>query len=144
MTTTSKKLSASFWIISVIALIWNLMGVFAYLAQVYMTDADIAALPEEQRALYENVPAWVTAAFAIAVFGGAIGCILLLFRKKLATIVFGISFIAILVQMTYNFFMSKAVEVYGPGGMIMPIMVIVIGYFLIYYSKKASNNGWLS
>ncbi len=144
MTSSSKKLSASFWIISVIALIWNLMGVFAYLAQAYMTDADIAALPEEQIALHENLPAWVTAAFAIAVFGGTIGCILLLLRKKLATMVFVISFVAILAQMTYNFFMSKAIEVYGPGGLIMPIMVIIIGYFLIYYSKKATNNGWLS
>jgi len=144
MTTTSKKLSASFWIISIIALIWNLMGVFAYLAQAYMTDADMAVLPEDQRALYENLPPWVTAAFAIAVFGGALGCIFLLLRKKLATAIFVISFVAILVQMTYNFFMSKAVEVYGPGGMIMPIMVIIIGYFLIYYSKKATNNGWLS
>ncbi len=144
MTSSSKKLSASFWIISVIALIWNLMGVFAYLAQAYMTDADISALPEEQIALHENLPAWVTAAFAIAVFGGTIGCILLLLRKKLATMVFVISFVAILAQMTYNFFMSKAIEVYGPGGLIMPIMVIIIGYFLIYYSKKATNNGWLS
>ena len=120
------------------------MGVFAYIAQAYMTDEDLAALPENQRALYENVPAWVTAAFSIAVFGGALGCVLLLLRKKMATTVFVISFVAILAQMTYNFFISKAVEVYGPGGMIMPIMVIIIGFFLIYYSKRAANYGWIS
>jgi len=144
MTNSSNKPKASFWIIVIIAFIWNLMGVFAYIAQAYMSDEDLAALPENQRALYENVPAWVTAAFAISVFGGALGCILLLLKKKMATTVFVISFVAILAQMTYNFFMSKAVEVYGPGGMIMPIMVIIIGYFLIYYSKRAANYGWIS
>ena len=144
MTNSSNKPKASFWIIVIIAFIWNLMGVFAYIAQAYMSDKDLAALPENQRALYENVPAWVTAAFAISVFGGALGCILLLLKKKMATTVFVISFVAILAQMTYNFFMSKAVEVYGPGGMIMPIMVIIIGYFLIYYSKRAANYGWIS
>jgi len=144
MTNETDKPKASFWIIGIIALIWNLMGVFAYIAQAYMTDEDLAALPENQRALYENVPAWVTAAFAISVFGGALGCILLLLKKKMATTVFVISFLAILAQMTYNFFMSKAVEVYGPGGMVMPIMVIIIGYFLIYYSKRAANYGWIS
>jgi hypothetical protein len=144
MTNTPNKPTTVFWIIGIIALIWNLMGVYAYLTQAYMTDEALAALPEAQRALYDNLPAWVTAAFAIAVFGGALGCILLLLRKKLATSILAVSLIAILVQMTYNLFMSKASEVYGPGGMIMPVMVIVIGLFLVWYSKSVDTKGWLS
>jgi hypothetical protein len=144
MTNTPNKPTTVFWIIGITALIWNLMGVYAYLTQAYMTDEALAALPEAQRALYDNLPAWVTAAFAIAVFGGALGCILLLLRKKLATSILAVSLIAILVQMTYNLFMSKASEVYGPGGMIMPVMVIVIGLFLVWYSKSVDTKGWLS
>lgn len=144
MTDTKNKPTTSFWIIGILALLWNLMGVFAYLQQAYMTAEDLAALPADQQALYENVPAWVTAVFALAVFGGALGCILLLLRKKLATFVFIISFISILAQMTYNLFMSKALEVYGPGGMIMPIMVVVLGAFLVWYSKKMEAAGILN
>ena len=144
MTESKNKPSTSFWIIGIVALIWNLMGVFAYLQEAYMTAEDLAALPIEEQALYENIPAWVTAAFAIAVFGGALACILLLLRKKLATFVFIISFVSILAQMTYNLLMSKAMEVYGPGGMIMPIMVIVIGAYLIWYSKKMDAQGILT
>jgi len=144
MTESKIKPTTSFWIIGIIALIWNLMGVFAYLQEAYMTVEDLAALPTDQQALFENVPAWVTGAFAFAVFGGALGCILLLLRKKLATFVFIISFIGIIAQMTYNLFMSKALEVYGPGRMIMPIMVIVIGAFLIWYSKKMESKGILN
>ena len=109
-----------------------------------MTAEDLAALPLEEQGLYDNVPAWVTAAFALAVFGGALGCILLLLRKKLATFVFVISLASILVQMTYNIFISKAMEVYGPGSVIMPIMVIIIGAFLVWYSKKMQGQGLLS
>lgn len=144
MTKSKNKPSTSFWIIGIVALIWNLMGVFAYLQEAYMTAEDLAALPIEEQALYENIPAWVTAAFALAVFGGALACILLLLRKKLATFVFIISFVSILAQMTYNLLMSKAMEVYGPGGMIMPIMVIVIGAYLIWYSKKMDAQGILT
>ena len=144
MTESKIKPTLSFWIIGIIALIWNLMGVFAYLQQAYMTVEDVTALPLDEQALYDNIPAWVTAAFALAVFGGALGCILLLLRKKLATFVFIISFIGILAQMTYNLLMSKAIEVYGPGGMIMPIMVAVIGAFLVWYSKKMQSNGILN
>ena len=141
---SENKPNTLFWVIGIIALIWNGMGVMAYIGQAYMTDEMKAALPEAERALYENVPAWVTAAFAIAVFGGTVACILLLMKKKMAKSVFLISLIAIIAQMIYNLFMSKASEVYGPGGMIMPIMVIVIGVFLLLYSKKCIEKGWLS
>lgn len=144
MSKSTNKPSVGFWIIGVIALIWNLMGVFAYITQVNMTDEVIAALPDAERALYENVPAWVTGAFAIAVFGGALGCVLLLFRKKLASLVFIISLVGIVAQMVYSFMLSKAAEVYGPGGMVMPVMVVLIGVFLVWYSKQATAKGWLS
>lgn len=144
MTDSRKKPEITFWVIGIIALIWNLMGVVAYLMQAYMTEDDLLALPLEEQALYIDIPAWVTAAYALAVFGGSLGCLLLLMRKKLATVVFTVSFISILIQMSYNIFMSKAVEVYGPGGAIMPVMIIIIGAFLIWYSKKMEQQSVIS
>ena len=144
MNESKNKPTTIFWAIGIIGLIWNLMGVYAYLQQAYMTAEDLAALPQDQQQLYENVPAWVTAVFALAVFGGALGCILLLLRKKLAVFVLLISFVSILAQMSYNLFMSKALEVYGPEGMIMPIMVVLIAAFLVWYAKKVNDQGLLS
>lgn len=132
-----------FWVIGIVALLWNLSGVYFYLQQAYMTEEDLLALPLEQQPLYENIPAWVTGAFAIAVFGGTLACILLLMRKKLATPLFLISLLAIIVQTTYNVFMSKAMEVYGPSGMIMPAMIVLAGIFLLWYSKKKESAGIL-
>ncbi|CAM1365529.1 conserved membrane hypothetical protein [Tenacibaculum litoreum] len=142
--TDSNKPTTLFWIIGVAALVWNGLGVMSYIGQAYMTDEVRAALPEAERALYENIPTWVTAAFAIAVFGGLIGSAFLLMRKKLARPMFLLSLIAIIVQMSYNLFMSRAAEVYGPGSVVMPIMVILIGVFLLMYSKKTIAKGWLS
>ena len=145
MTESKIKPTTSFWIIGIVALIWNLMGVFAYLQQAYMTAEDLSLLPPDQQALYENIPAWATAAFALAVFGGTLGCILLLLRKKLATFVFIISFISIMAQMTYSLFMSDAIQVYGPvEGIIMPVILIIIGAFLVWYSKKMEVKGILN
>lgn len=141
--TDSNKPTTLFWVIGVAALVWNGLGVMSYIGQAYMTDEVKAALPEAERALYENVPTWVTAAFAIAVFGGLLGSAFLLMRKKLARPMFLLSLIAIIAQMSYNLFMSKAAEVYGPGSIVMPIMVIIIGVFLLMYSKKTIAKGWL-
>ena len=144
MSTSINKPASWFWIVSVISLLWNLMGVMAYIMHVTMTPEALQALPVEEQALYTNVPAWATAAFAVAVWGSTLGCILLLLRKKWATPVFVISFAAIVVQMIHQLFISKSIEVYGPGqGYSMPIMIIVIGAFLIWYSRKTTALGWL-
>ena len=101
-----------------------------------MTDEAKALLTEAEKALYDNVPIWVTAAFAIAVFGGVLASIALLMRKQIAKTLFLVSLIGILVQMIYNFFISGAMDVYGPGEIIMSTMVIVIGVYLYLYSKN--------
>ncbi|MGS0528226.1 hypothetical protein ACU8V7_26485 [Zobellia nedashkovskayae] len=77
------KPPAWFWIITVLALLWNLMGVSAYLMDAFMSVEDLGKLPQDQRLLYESRPIWVTSAYAIAVWAGALGCIALLFRKKM-------------------------------------------------------------
>lgn len=143
MTTTPAKPSTAFWIISILALLWNLMGVWAYIDHVTMTSETLLSKPIEEQALYTNVPAWATAAFAIAVWGSTLGSILLLIRKSWATPVFVIAFAGIIVQMIHQLFISKSIEVYGPGGAVMPVMIILIGAFLIWYSRNATEKGWL-
>ena len=142
--TNSTKPSSSFWVISIIALLWNLMGVVAYLGQAFLTDDMKAMIPEDQLAIIENTPAWATAAFALAVWFGLLGAILLLTKKKIAKTVFLISLIGILVQLVYNFTMTNALEVYGTSGLIQPILTVGIGVFLVWYSKKCADDGILS
>ncbi|SNR36011.1 hypothetical protein [Lutibacter flavus] len=144
MTNSTSKPTTVFWIIGVIALLWNIMGVVAYLAQAYISDEDLAILPEAEQAYYNGIPAWVTAAFAISVFAGLLGCITLLMKKKIAVILFFISFIAIIVQFVYNFFIQDFMEISGAARMAMPIVVIIIALFLIWFSKDSEKKGILS
>ena len=133
----------SFWIISILALVWNLLGVASYLMTVKMSPDALAAMPEAERALYQNVPAWVTSSFAIAVFGGTLACILLLMRKRLASTLFLVSLLAILVQMGHAFFMTSMLAVRGAVGAALPLSVIVAALFLLWYSRGAQSRGWL-
>jgi hypothetical protein len=143
MENSTNKPTTTFWVISVVALLWNLIGVIAYLGQAYMTDEILATLSEPEQLYYANVAAWATAAFATAVFGGTLGCILLLIRKKLATILFVISLIAVLIQGTYNFFIQEFMPI-EPLRMILPIVTILISVFLVWYSKDVTKKGWIS
>ncbi|MEP0134217.1 MAG: hypothetical protein ABJJ25_08310 [Eudoraea sp.] len=134
-----------FWIVSILALLWNLMGVMSYLEQAYMTDEIKAQYTAEQLTLMQGIPAWVTAAFAIAVWGGLLGCIALLFRKRWAKPLLMLSLIAILIQMAYSFFMTNAAEIYGLiPGIIIPLLVIIIGIALVQFARIAEKRNWIS
>ncbi len=142
MTDRTNKPTSAFWIISAVALLWNIFGVVAYLGQAYMTEEVLAALPEADQAYYNNVPAWVTGAFAIAVFAGVFACIGLLMRKKWATTLFIVSLIAVIAQFIYNFFIQTHMEVTGIS-MIWSIVIIVISLFLVWFSRKSEKQGWI-
>lgn len=133
-----------FIVVSVIALIWNILGDLAYLGQALITAEALEAMPKEQAELLTNTPAWATAAFAFGVWGGTLGALLLLLRSAFSYYLFWLSFLGIVVQTLYNFILSNAYEVYGPGGLAMPIIVFVIGILLIMLAKRAKREGWVS
>jgi len=143
MSNSTNKPIAFFWIASVIALIWNLMGVLAYLGQVYITEEALTALSDPEQLYYQNIAPWATAAYALAVFGGTFGSLALLIRKQWATILFVISLIAIIIQAIYNFFIQEFMEV-EPKQMVMSIIIIAIALFLVLFSKNATKKGWIS
>jgi hypothetical protein len=137
--------SAPTWFLigGILALIWNLMGVAAYVMQVTISPEAMAALPEAERALYESTPAWATAAFAIAVNGGALGCLFLVLKKAWAVPLLQLSLAGIVVQMIHAFFISNSFEVLGPGGTIMPLMVTVVAVLLVWLAGSAKTKGWI-
>ena len=126
------------------ALIWNLLGVFAFIMHLMMTPEMISKLPLDQQAAYSNVPSWSTIAFAVAVFGGTLGCILLLAKNALATPTFALSLVAIFIQQFYNFIVINSIKMLGISAVFMPILVIVIAFLLLYLSIKSKQQGWLN
>ena len=130
------------WLIYIVALFWNFMGIIAYLGQAFISDDALKMLPEENQLYFSYVPAWVTAAFAVAVFGGFLGAIGLIIRKKWAYFLFVISFLALVAQHVYNFFIQNYIEMTG-SQMILPIVTFIVALFLIYFSKQKSQQGVL-
>ncbi|WBU89121.1 hypothetical protein [Cellulophaga omnivescoria] len=141
---TVNKVPNWFWIIAVIALIWNCMGVMAYITEAYMSDEIFSSFTKEVQELYKKRPSWVTGAYAIAVFGGVLASMLLLIRKKAAKTVFLISLAGVVAQNVYTFFMSNTLKVLGTSSIYFPIVIIIISVLLFLFSNYASKRGWLS
>lgn len=138
------KIPTWFWVVVSVCLVWNLLGLMAFFSQIMMTPEAIAELPEAEQYLYKNIPLWVNIAFGFAVIGGTLGCVLVLLKKAVAQFVFILSLAGVLVQMYHSFFIANSMEVYGPGSVIMPSLVIAIGIFLVWLSRSAISKQWLN
>lgn len=139
-----NKPTTGFWIVSVLALLWNIMGVMAYLQQAYNTEEFRNNLNEGQLAIIDATPAWATAAFAIAVFSAIIGSVLLLLRKKFAKLLFIISFLAIVVHDIYIYTFTDIMKYFGGFDWFLALSVPIIAIFLILFSKKAISRHWIT
>jgi hypothetical protein len=105
----------------------------------------LAAMPAAQRAIIEGRPAWATGAFAIAVFGGALGCLLLLLRKPAAYYLFIASLLGVIVQLIHTLGIASSTIDFSPFEISMIILMpLVVAAFLICYSKWAESKGWIS
>jgi hypothetical protein len=140
---TIKGVHWSFWLISVAALLWNIGGAINYIMQ---TDMDfVSTLPETHRAIIEGRPMWATAGFAIGVFGGALGCLLLLFRKSYALYLFIASFAGIVVTMIHTVNVANTnTNFTAPEIFIMIVMPVIVAAMLIWYAKLAMRKSWIN
>lgn len=144
--TTNNENSIPTWftIAAAFALIWNLMGVMAFVGQMTMTPEMMAELPPAEQKLYTSIPLWATIAFACAVFGGALGSLALLMKKSVAQPLLILSLAGVAIQMFHAYVISNSFEVLGPSGAIMPAMIVIIAIVLVSLAGKAKTNHWIN
>ncbi len=129
-----------FWVISALGLAWNGLGLAAFVVQMGM---DLTELPQAQREFHETTPVWATLGFAIAVFGGVLGCIALLLRKSWAVTMLLVCLAGIVVQIFHSLVVSNGIEVFGPQGIILPLMTFTIAALLTWFAYVSKKRGWI-
>ena len=139
------KISPSilFWVISIISLLWYLMDMSAFFIRISISDETLLVMSENRRQQIQNIPLWVNFVFAFEVFGGVLGSVGLLLRKKWALALFVISLLGVLAQTTYLYFLSNSIALMGWMAIVMPLVAIVIGSGLIVYAKLSISKGCL-
>ena len=136
----NKGVHWSFWLLSIVMLIWNIMGCINFFVQ--MNPDMLTAYRESERAIIEGRPAWATGAFVIAVFGGALGCLFLLLRKSFAYYLFVLSLLGVIVTMIHT--LGIGID-FGLGEIIGIIMMpLMISVFLLWYTKYSQGRGWIN
>lgn len=132
-----------FRVVAVLALLWNLVGVWSYLSKVGMAPEMMKMTPEEVE-LAASMPVWATAGFAIAVFGGLLGSVGLLLGKAWARLLFILSLLGMLCQFGWWLGMSGAMDQMGASSAGMPAVVVLIGILLVWLASTGVKKGWLT
>lgn len=138
-----QKLPTWFWVVAALAVLWNLMGAFAYYSDVTMSPEALAELPQAQQDLRAAMPSWVTGLYAIAVFGGLAAAIALVLKNKLAIPLFAVSLAAVVIQMLYVSFGLNAAGLMGTSSLIFPVVIIALGALQLWFSMHAKGRNWI-
>lgn len=133
------------WLLPVgaIALLWNLLGCFAYLADVTMKPEDIAKLTQAEQALMASRPAWSIGGTALAVWFGAAGSLGIILRKRWAQWLLVVSLVGVLLQDLWMFVLSNALSIAGIVPVVLQAIVLAISVGLVYLARVGSARGWL-
>jgi len=140
MTTTPKW----FRPIAIVALIWNLLGCAAYLADMTVSPADIAKMPPAEQELLAAPPKWAVGATAVAVWGGAAGCLGLVLRKRWSHPLLVASLAGVIVQDVALFGMTGAAWKLGPVPVVLQTLVLLVAIALVVLARTAARRGWVS
>ena len=132
------------WLIGIVALIWNAVGAYDYLMTQTENAAYMGRFTPEQLEYFYGFPTWVVAAWAIAVWGGVLGAILLLLRKRLAAPVFLVSFLAMVLTSVYNFVLSGGAEIMGGGAVAFTAVIFVFALALWLFARAMAARGVLT
>jgi hypothetical protein len=127
------------WIVGIIAVLWNAIGAFDYLATQLRLEAYMSQFTPEQLAYFYGFPAWAVSAWAIAVWFALLGSIGLLLRKRWAVWLFGISIVGMLITALYNFVLTDGAKLMGSGAVTFTAVIWFIAIFLFLYSRKMAE-----
>jgi hypothetical protein len=138
------KAPVHLWIVGGLALLWNLMGAFDYLATQLRLDFYMSQFSPEQLEYFYSFPAWAVSGWAIAVWSALAGSIALLLRRRWAQWAFGISLAGMAVSSLYTYGLSEGASLMGSASVVFFLIVVVISVGLLVYTLWLARRGVLS
>lgn len=137
MAEASVKAPWHVWLVGVFALLFNAIGVFDFVMNLWQGPAYLASagMTPEQIAHYRGMPAWMMVVWAVGVFGAFGASVLLLLRRRLAMPVFVVSLVAFLVSLLYTYVLTNGGAVMGRQMAITSAVIAVLLVLFAWYAR---------
>jgi hypothetical protein len=135
-----------YWVVTVLAIVWNAFGAYDYFMTKTGGDAYMkkGGMSDAQIAYLHAYPAWMTADWAIGVWGGLLAALLLIPRTRYAFHVFVASLAAVLGMLLYTFVLSDGAKLPGHQQLeAFDVMILAAAVFLAWYAWVMTKKGVL-
>jgi hypothetical protein len=128
------------WIVGVMTLLFNAMGIISYLTTKFgMLEA--MGLTPEQIAFMESYPAWVNALWAMGVWGAFAGSLLVLLRSRWAVPAMVVATIGLVgTTLGNNVILDVPATMQAPR---LDVAIWVVTLFLLFYVRRMTQAGVL-
>jgi hypothetical protein len=133
------------WVIGVIAVLFNSIGVFDFVMSMSQGEKYMASagMTPQQIAHYRQMPMWMTAVWAIGVWSAFLASILLLLRRKLAFGIFVLSLAVFLISVLYTYVLTDGGAIMGRQMAITSAVIAVLLLLFAWYSRAMARRGVL-
>ena len=129
-----------FKLAAIASVIFMAIGCAGYLASV-LTDP--SSLPVDQRNLMEARPIWMIAAYAVAVWVGLAGSVLLLMRRKLAEPLLLASLVTAVLTFLPYAVVPVVSDLVTTNDIAVAVVVLAITWTIYWFARHSRQRGWL-
>ena len=145
MTNAPVKTPWHIWLVGLIAVLFNSVGVFDFVMSILQGAKyhASAGMTSDQIAHYQQMPSWMMVVWAVGVFGAFLASILLLLRRKQALHAFIVSLAAFLVSLLYTYVLTNGGAVMGRQMAITSAIIAGLLVFFSWYSRDMAQRGVL-
>jgi hypothetical protein len=144
----ARKTPWHLWLVGILGLLWNLIGVTDYIFARMRSDwymREVSQFTPEQIAWFYDFPLWAGVGWAFGVWGSLIGSILLLARRRRAIIAFMASIAGLATMTLYQFMLNgeKFAGLFGDGPIYFTAVIWAVVLGLTFYARRQAATGVL-
>jgi hypothetical protein len=128
------------WLVGVVTLLFNAMGIVSYLTTKLGMLAEMGLTPS-QIAFMESYPSWISALWALGVWGAFAGSVLLLLRSRLAVAAMVVATVGLVGTTGGNYLiLDVPADMQAPA---LDVAIWVVTLFLLFYARRMVAAGVL-
>jgi hypothetical protein len=146
----SARAPAHLWIVGLLSFVWSCFGAYDYtMTRMRNTDYIAAAMPGTDPnavlAWIDAFPIYAQIGWALGVWMGLLGSVLLLLRSRWAVWAYGLSLVGALLGLGYQIAMAPPLPGAHESALMkmIPYVIILIAAVLLWYANAMQKKGVL-
>ncbi|WBH16325.1 hypothetical protein [Sphingomonas radiodurans] len=141
----TRRPQAWFWVVVVLLLLWQAMGLYSFYEHVAHGPAAMGAVPTDyDRQLFASLPGWYVWVFGIATWGALATGVALILRRREAVTLAAISLLATVVMFGWMFLATDIIAAKGVWTTYFPAVIIIVGGVSLWFANMVRARGWIA